>query len=63
MTPTPAITDIVGEVGTVVTRSIGWMKDYASAITQNNVLLLGCIAVPLVGLGCGLLARLLRRKV
>ena len=63
MTPTPAITDIVGDVSIVVGESVSWMKQFANAITQYPVLLMGCVAVPLVGLGCGLLARVLRRKV
>lgn len=63
MTPTPAITDIVGEVSTVVTESVSWMGEFATAISQHTILILGVVAVPLVGLGVGLLSRLLRKRV
>lgn len=54
---------LMDAVGALVSGAIGWMGQFATAITESTVLTLGCIAVPLVGLGCGLLARLLRRKV
>ena len=50
-------------VGTVVTAAIGWMGQFADAITSNTILTLGVVAVPLVGLGVGLLGRLLKRRV
>ena len=63
MTPTPAISDIIGDVSTVVTNSVSWMQDFATSITQHSLLLLGVIAIPMVGLGVGLLSRLLRKRV
>ena len=55
--------NLVDAVTVVVSPAIGWMGQFATAITQSPILLMGCVAVPLVGLGCGLLARVLRRKV
>ena len=50
-------------VGTVVDAAIGWMGQFADAIASNVILTLGVVAVPLVGLGVGLLGRLLKRRV
>lgn len=47
----------------VVTAAIGWMGDFADAIAANDILVLGVVAVPLVGLGAGLLGRLLKKRV
>lgn len=57
--------DLVSAVGTLVTGAISWMGSYVSAITAsgNEVLLMGVVAVPLVGLGAGLLKRLITTKV
>lgn len=64
---TPAATGmsaLVTAVGTLVTGAISWMTEYVTAITAsgNELLLLGCVAVPLVGLGAGLLRRLISIK-
>lgn len=63
MTPTPAITDIVGNVELVVDESVTWISKFTQAITTYPILLLGVVCVPLVGLGVGLLGRLLRKRV
>lgn len=47
----------------VVTAAIGWMGDFADAIAANDILVLGVVAVPLVGLGAGLLGRMLKKRV
>lgn len=54
---------LMSTVTQVVTAAIGWMGDFADAITDNTILTLGVVAVPLVGLGAGLLGRLLRKRV
>lgn len=54
---------LMSTVTQVVTAAIGWMGDFANAITNNTILTLGVVAVPLVGLGAGLLGRLLRKRV
>lgn len=58
---TPIATLISG-VGALVTGAVGWVGDYVSTITAsgNEVLVLMVVAVPLVGLGVGLLRRLFR---
>lgn len=53
---------LITAVTTLVTGAVSWMGSYVSAITAegNELLLLMVVAVPLVGLGVGLLKRLLR---
>lgn len=46
-------------VSTLVTSAIAWMADFLSAITASPVLTIFVIAVPLVGLGVGILKRLI----
>ena len=54
---------IMQSVQTVVTAAIGYMGQFADAVTSNTVLTLGVIAIPMCGLGVGLLSRLLRKRV
>lgn len=56
------ITVLINGVGSLVTGAIDWLGDYVGTITAsgNEVLLLFLVAVPLVGLGVGLLKRLFR---
>lgn len=56
---------LITNIGTLVTGAISWMGSFVSAITAsgNEVLLLGVVCVPLVGLGAGLLKRLISTKV
>lgn len=51
---------ILENVGTFVTSAISWMGDFLTEITASPVLVIFVIAVPLVGLGIGLLNRLFR---
>lgn len=55
--------DLMAAVSTVVSNAITWMGNFATAITSNTILTLGVVAVPLVGLGAGLLGRLLKKRV
>jgi len=50
--------DVLSSVSSVVTASIGWIGEYVSVITSTPLLLL-FTTIPLVGLGIGLLRRLL----
>lgn len=61
MEPVSGMSAVITAVGTLVTGAIGWMGDFVEAITAsgNEILLLGCVCVPLVGLGVGLLKRLI----
>lgn len=52
---------LLGNVTTFVTDAIGWMGQFLSEITSDTsgVLVTFVVAVPLVGLGIGLLKRLI----
>lgn len=62
-TPTPVIDGLLNSTGQVVSSAVTWMGQFANAITTNTLLTLACVAVPLCGLGVGLLSRLLRKRV
>lgn len=53
---------LITAITSVVAGAVSWLTSYVGAITAtgNEVLLLMVVAVPLVGLGVGLLKRLLR---
>lgn len=52
---------LLTSAGSIVTEAVGWMGDFLVTITAagNEVLLLFTL-LPLVGLGAGLLKRMLR---
>lgn len=50
---------ILTDIGSIVTSAITWMTSFMTFITDNPLVLL-MVLVPLVGLGVGLIARLLR---
>lgn len=54
---------LITAVTSYVTAAIGWMGDFADAIAGNDILVLGVVAVPLVGVGASLLGKLLRKRV
>lgn len=65
--------EILTAVGTVFTTAIGWVGQVGSTIAgttttdsgtvfNNPVLLLFCVAIPLVGLGIGIFKRLLSTR-
>ena len=53
-------TSILTDVGNLVTEAISWMGDFLAEITadESKILVTFVVAVPLVGLGIGLLKRL-----
>ncbi len=51
---------IITAITTLVTGAISWTTSYLTLITGNDVLVLFCIALPLVGLGIGVIRRLVR---
>lgn len=62
----PSVLDFAGlinAVGSYVTAAIDWMGDFASEIPDHSILVLGIVAVPLVGVGASLLGKLLRKRV
>lgn len=56
---TTTIGTLLTDVGTVFTNAISWVGDVAETIVDNPVLLMFCVAVPLVGLGVGMFKRLI----
>lgn len=58
-TTTSTVASLVTEVGTIVTGAVGWIGDYVGAITGNPLILMFVI-VAFVGLGVGLIRRLIR---
>ena len=51
---------ILNSIGNVVTSAISWMGDYLSLITQTgNEILFIFTVIPLVGLGIGLVRRMI----
>ena len=51
---------LITAVSSLVTAAIGWVGDFITEITSQPLLLLFCVAVPLVGLGVGIINRLIR---
>ena len=51
---------LITSVSTLVTAAIGWVGDFITEITAQPLLLLFVVAVPLVGLGVGIINRLIR---
>ena len=64
LTPVTGMAALITAIGDFVTGAISWMGSYVSAITAsgNEVLLLAVVCVPLVGLGAGLVRRLVSIK-
>lgn len=51
--------EVIANITTVVTATVGWIGQYMGAVTAaGNELLLVFFAMPLVGLGIGALKRL-----
>lgn len=50
---------IISDVGSIVTAAVGWVGDFAGAITANPIIEMFVI-VAFVGLGVGLIRRLIR---
>ena len=56
------MTELLTAVGEVFISAIGWVGTVATTITDNPVLLLFCIGVPLCGIGVGMFGRLLHSR-
>lgn len=59
MAETVTIATILASVGDIVTSGISWVGDFAGAITGNPLILMFVIT-GFVGLGIGLIKRLIR---
>lgn len=57
--PASGLSAIIANVNSLVTAAIGWVGDYVDAITGNPLILMFVI-VAFVGLGVGLIRRLIR---
>lgn len=53
------IASIISDVGSIVTAAVGWIGSYAEVITANPLIEMFVI-VSFVGLGVGLIRRLIR---
>ncbi len=55
-----ALSTILTNIGSVITSAISWMGDYLSLITTSgNEILFVFTVIPLVGLGIGLVRRMI----
>ena len=52
------MSEVLTSVSSVVTAAIGWIGDFVDVIASTPLLLL-FVTIPLVGLGIGLLRRLI----
>lgn len=52
------IASVLADIGTIVTEAISWMGDYMTVVTDNPLLLV-FVCLPVVGLGIGLLKRMI----
>lgn len=51
---------ILTNVTSFVTAAIGWVGSFVSLISQQEILLLSCVCIPVAGFGIGALHRLTR---
>lgn len=56
------MTAMLTAVGEVFTSAIGWVGTVATTITEEPVLLMFCVAVPLCGIGVAMFKRLLHSR-
>lgn len=54
---TASFSAIIGNVGSIVSGSVGWIGAFVNAITEHPLLFLFAL-IPIVGFGVGLLKRL-----
>lgn len=59
MSEAVTLTTILDYITQLVTAAVGWVGQFIGVITDNPLLLMFCI-LSVVGLGVGLLARLIR---
>lgn len=60
MEPVSTMSAIMTAITTLVTNTVTWAGSYLTMISGNDILVLFCIALPLVGLGIGVIKRLVR---
>ena len=52
------MTEILTSIGAVFTQAVDWMGELVTVITGNPVLIILCVAMPVIGFAVGLLKRL-----
>lgn len=60
---TITVATLMGAASDVFSTAIGTVATVASTIAGNNLLLLGCVGVPLCGIGIGMIKRLFSTHV
>lgn len=55
--------ELISSVTSVVSGAASWVSTFADTITETPLLTLGVVGVPLVGLGAGLIKRLISTRV
>ena len=55
---TVTVSTILTSVGEIVTAAIGWVEDVVSVVVSQPLILL-FVCIPLVGLGIGILRRMI----
>lgn len=59
-TAVSGVTTFLSAIGSIVSSAVGWMGSYIGALTKSgNEMLLVFVALPLVGLGIGLIKRMI----
>ena len=56
---TASVATIIGQAGDIVTEALGWVTETVTTIT-NNPLIMTFVLVAFVGLGVGLIRRMIR---
>lgn len=59
---TVTMATLIDSIGEVFTAAIGWVGTTAATITDEPILLLACVGIPLCGLGVGMFKRLLSTR-
>lgn len=61
MEPVTGMAALIAAISSLVTAVVSWVTEYVGLITTsgNEVLLLMCVAIPVCGIGVGMLRRLL----
>lgn len=59
-TTTLTLAQFLEDVGAIVEAATGWMSDAFTELSQSPILMALVFGLPLVGLGIGLLSRLIR---
>ena len=59
-TVSTSLTQFLDDTGAIINAAMGWLSNAFDVISSNPVLMAIVFGLPLVGLGIGLLSRLIR---